>query len=191
MKTILIPMANGNEDIELITIIDILIRAKNSGANLDIILASITDNLDITLDTGLKIMANKTLDKVNTENIDAIALAGGFLGMTNLKNDKRIKNIIQKLNSQNKLIAAICASPIVLANAGVLTGDFTCYPGCEKDINANRIDKAVVVNKNIITSAGPITSTYFALTIIKELGFIEQYEGLLEGLLINKFGIKF
>lgn len=191
MKKVLIPMANGNEDIELISIIDILTRVKNSGAKLELILASITNDIEITLDSGLKVKANTTLDKVDTSDIDAIVLAGGFDGMNNLKNDDRIKSIIQNLNSKGKLVAAICASPIVLANAGVLNGDFTCYPGCETGINANRLDKPVVVNNNVITGAGPITSIYFALAIVKELGFIEQFNGLSKGLLVNNFGIKF
>lgn len=191
MKTILIPMANGNEDIELITIIDVFKRAKKYGADIDIICASLTDSLEVVLDTGLVIKAETTLDKVDVNKLDAIALAGGFDGMNNLKNDKRITQILHTLNEKNKIIAAICASPIVLANAGVLSEEFTCYPGCEVGLKGTRLDKSVVVSKNIITSAGPITSAYFAMTILKELGFIEQFNGMLDGMLINTFGIKF
>lgn len=191
MKNILVPMANGAEDIELISIIDILLRAKNYGANINVICASLDDNLEVTLDTGMVLKAKVKLSEVDTKNIDAIALAGGFGGMTNLKNSEEIKSILQDLNSQNKLIAAICASPIVLANAGVLSDEFTCYPGCEEGIKGTRLNEPVVVRKNIITSAGPITSSYFALTIVKEMGFLDQFNRMLDGLLINQFGIKF
>lgn len=192
MKNILIPFANGNEDIELISIVDILTRAKNAGAKLNLICAALNDNLEIKLDSGLVIKAHTTLDKVDLLNLDAIVLAGGFDGMNNLKNDDRIIKIIQKLNVEKKLIAAICASPIVLNKAGVIKGDFTCYPGCESSINASyKSDKFVVVNENIITGIGPIASSFFALTILKELGFKEAYEGIKEGLLINHFDIKF
>ncbi|MBZ7985466.1 DJ-1/PfpI family protein [Campylobacter sp. Cr9] len=191
MKNILIPMANGAEDIELISIIDVLSRAKQYGANLNIICASLEDDLNVELDTKMVLKAKVKLSEVDLNSIDAIALAGGFGGMTNLKNSEKIKSILQNLNSQKKLIAAICASPIVLDNAGVLSSEFTCYPGCEKGLKGTRLNEPVVVRDNIITSAGPITSIYFALTIVRELGFIEQYNGMLDGLLVNQFGIKF
>lgn len=191
MKNILIPMANGAEDIELISIIDVLKRAKQYGADLNIICASLEDDLDVTLDTGMVLKAKVKLSEVDLNSIDAIALAGGFGGMTNLKNSEKIKTILQDLNSKKKLIAAICASPIVLANAGVLSDEFTCYPGCEEGIKGTRLNEPVVIKDNIITSAGPITSIYFALSIVKELGYIEQYNGMLDGLLVNQFGIKF
>lgn len=192
MKTILVPMANGNEDIELITIIDVLKRARDLGkADLKIICASITDDLEVTLDSGLKVMAETTLNEVDINSLDAIALAGGFGGMNNFKNDERIINILQTLHKNGKIVSAICASPIVLDKAGVLSDEFTCYPGCETGLKGKRLDESVVVRKNVITSAGPITSTYFALTLVKELGFNEQFEALLDGMLVKRFGIKF
>lgn len=192
MKTILIPMANGNEDIELISTIDVLRRARDlCKADLNIICASIHDSLEITLDSGLKVLADTKLSDIDTANIDAIALAGGFDGMNNFKNNAKIIEILKDLKAKGKLIAAICASPMVLDAAGVLSDTFTCYPGCEAGIKATRVHKPVVVKDNIITSAGPITSTYFALSIVKELGFIDAYNGLVEGLLVKDFGIEF
>ena len=191
-KNILVPMANGNEDIELVSVIDILRRAKEfGGANINIICASLNDDLKVELDSGLVVLADTTLDKVDVSTLDAIVLAGGFGGMMEFKSNDKILSIIQNLNSQKKLIAAICASPIVLNAAGVLKGEFTCYPGCETGLNGTRVHKPVVVNENIITSAGPITSSYFALTIIRELGFIDAFNGVSEGMLIGDFGIKF
>lgn len=192
MKNILIPFANGNEDIELISIVDILTRAKNAGAKLNIICAALNDSLEVKLDSGLVVKAHTTLNQVDFSTLDGIVLAGGFDGMNNLKNDERIINIIKDLNSKKKLVAALCASPMVLDKAGVIKGDFTCYPGCQNGINANhKSDKFVVVNENVITGIGPIASSFFALTILKELGFKEAYEGVKEGFLINHFNIEF
>lgn len=191
-KNILVPMANGNEDIELVSIIDVLRRAKNlGGADINIICASLNDDLKVELDSGLVVLADTTLDKVDVSTLDAIVLAGGFGGMTAFKNSDKILSIIQNLNSQKKLVAAICASPMVLDAAGVLNGEFTCYPGCEAGLNGTRVHKPVVVNENIITSAGPITASYFALAIVRELGFINAFNGLNEGMLIKDFGIEF
>lgn len=191
-KNILVPMANGNEDIELVSVIDVLRRAKEfGGADINIICASLNDELKVKLDSGLVVLADTTLDKVDISTLDAIVLAGGFGGMAEFKNNDKILSIIQNLNSQKKLVAAICASPMVLNAAGVLKGEFTCYPGCEVGLSGTRVHKPVVVNENIITSAGPITASYFALTIVRELGFVEAFNGVSEGMLVKDFGIKF
>ena len=88
------------------------------------------------------------------------------------------------MHTKGKLVAAICASPMVLNKAGVLSGDFTCYPGCEAGINGNRLNVPVVENGNIITSAGPATAILFGLAIAKKLCGEETYNALYNGLLL-------
>lgn len=165
-KRILIPLAEGFEEIEAITIIDILRRA-----NLEVITASLTDNLEVKGGHNITVKADTILDKVINEDFDAISLAGGMGGMNNLKNDKRIIEKIKKMYNDKKLVSAVCASPIVLGEAKVLNGKYTCYPSCEKSINMGEYqDKDLaVVDKNIITSKGPATSIIFALEILKYL----------------------
>lgn len=165
-KRILIPLAEGFEEIEAITIIDILKRA-----NLEVITASLTDNLEVKGGHNITVKADTILDKVINEDFDAISLAGGMGGMNNLKNDKRTIEKIKKMYNDKKLVSAVCASPIVLGEAKVLNGKYTCYPSCEKSINMGEYqDKDLaVVDKNIITSKGPATSIIFALEIVKYL----------------------
>lgn len=165
-KRILIPLAEGFEEIEAITIIDILRRA-----NLEVITASLTDNLDVKGGHNITVKADTILDKIINEDFDAISLAGGMGGMNNLKNDKRIIEKIKKMYNDKKLVSAVCASPIVLGEAKVLNGKYTCYPSCEKSINMGEYqDKDLaVVDKNVITSKGPATSIIFALEIVKYL----------------------
>ena len=165
-KRILVPLAEGFEEIEAITIIDILRRA-----NLEVITASLTDNLEVKGGHNITVKADTILDKVINEDFDAISLAGGIVGMNNLKNDKRIIEKIKKMYNDKKLVSAVCASPIVLGEAKVLNGKYTCYPSCEKSINMGEYqDKDLaVVNKNVITSKGPATSIIFALEIVKYL----------------------
>lgn len=165
-KRILVPLAEGFEEIEAINIIDVLRRA-----NLEVITASLTNNLEVKGAHNIFIKANTILDKVINEDFDAISLAGGMGGMNNLKNDKRIIEKIQKMHKDKKLVSAVCASPIVLGEAKVLNGKYTCYPSLEKSINIGEYqDKDLVVrDENIITSKGPATSMLFALEIVKYL----------------------
>lgn len=183
-KKILVPLAEGFEEIEAITIIDLLRRA-----NLEVITASLTDNLEVNGAHNIIVKADAILDKVICENFDAISLAGGMGGMNNLKNDKRIIEKIQKMYNDKKLVSAICASPIVLGEAKVLNGKYTCYPSCEKSINMGKYQNndLVVVDENIITSKGPATSMIFALEIVKYLtGANEDLSNALLFPLLNK-----
>lgn len=183
-KKILIPLANGFEEAEFIGIADVLKRATEINKDLEVVIASLDNNLLVKGANGISIQAETSLDKVDLSTLDGIALAGGYGGMNNLKNSPVIIKTIQELHTKNKLIAAICASPMVLNHAGVLSGDFTCYPGCENGLNGNRLNQAVVVNQNIITSAGPATAILFGLEIVRYLLGNEAYEALHNGLLI-------
>jgi len=183
-KKILVPLAKGFEEAEFIGIADVLKRAEASDKNLEVLIASLDDELLVQGANGIVIKAPYTLKELDLSNLDAIALPGGFEGMNNLKADERILNIIKDLHSKGKLVAAICASPIVLNEAGVLQGDFTCYPGCEVGIKANRKNQALVKNANIITAAGPAVAILFGLELVKTLCSQELYNNLYEGLLV-------
>lgn len=184
MKKVLIPLAKGFEEAEFIGIADVLRRASEASKNLEIIIASLDDDLLVKGANGIKIQADTSLKNVDTKSLDAIALPGGFEGMMNLKSSKEILQIIKDLNSQNKLVAAICASPIVLNEAGVLSGEFACYPGCETGLNGTRINQAVVKNGNVLSGAGPAVAILFGLEIAKILCGEEIYKALYEGMLV-------
>ncbi|EAK0847496.1 DJ-1 family glyoxalase III [Campylobacter lari] len=184
MKKVLVPLAKGFEEAEFIGIADVLKRAGEASGNLEVIIASLDDELLVQGANGISIRADMSLASVDQENLDAIALAGGFEGMMNLKNNRAIIKIIQDLHAKKKIVAAICASPMVLAKAGVINGEFSCYPGCEVGIEGVRVNKAVVVNENVITAAGPATAILFGLELAKHLCSEEIYQKLYEGMLV-------
>lgn len=181
-KKILVPLAQGFEEAEFIGIADVLKRAEQMDKNLEVITASLDKELLVKGANGISIKADLALAQVDDENLDAIALPGGFDGMNNLKNNGEILKIIKNLHAKGKIVAAICASPIVLDAAGVLEGEFTCYPGCEVGLKGTRVQKAINVNKNVITSAGPATAILFGLELVKTLCGNEIYKALYEGL---------
>ncbi|WP_157151884.1 DJ-1 family glyoxalase III [Brachyspira sp. SAP_772] len=165
-KKVLVPLAEGFEEIEAVTITDVLRRA-----NIEVTTASLTDNLEVKGSHGIVVKADTTLDKIINEDFDAISLAGGMGGMNNLKNDKRIIAKIQKMYEDKRLVSAICASPIVLGEASVLKGKYTCYPSCQSMVKGGEyVEKDLVaVNDNVITSKGPATTVFFALELVKYL----------------------
>ncbi len=177
---VLIPLAKGFEEAEFIGIIDVLRRA-----GIEAFSASLDSDILVTGANGVTIKADCEIASVSGDGVDAIALPGGFEGMMNLKNSTKVIEIIKELNASKKLVAAICASPIVLNEAGVLKGDFSCYPGCEAGLNGVRQNRAVVVNENIITGAGPAVAILFGLEIVRYLKGEESYKALYDGLLMD------
>lgn len=167
MKNVLVPIAKGFEEIELVSIVDILRRA-----GVRVVLASLDSHKRVLGAHHIVIESDCALPDANMDDFDAIALAGGYDGMQNLANNELITLWLKTFKQTQKLIAAICASPIVLDKAGVLEGTFTCYPGCESQIDMNaktKSPKAVVKNHRVITSAAPATAGVFALAIVEYL----------------------
>lgn len=164
----LVPIMEGFEEMELIAIVDTLRRA---GINAIIARDSRVAGECIKGAHGINIKADCTLGEVAIDTLDGIALAGGFDGMMNLKSSAEILEILKRLDAERKLIAAICASPIVLGEAGVLKNRFCCYPGCEDSVKTSAVlsNEIVCVDENIITSIGPASAVLFALAIVKYL----------------------
>jgi len=159
---LLIPLAEGFEDIEALAVIDILRRA---GIQIDIVGVPGTV---ITSKSGVRVMVDKKLSEMKAEDYDGIVLPGGkaveILGRTS-----SLLDTIKKLDARKKLIAAICIAPSILAKTGILDSrKATIYPGFEKELPRPRGDK-IVVDENIITSQGPGTAIEFALKIIEIL----------------------
>lgn len=168
-------LADGFEEMEAITIVDILRRAS-----LEIQTVSITDNLAVKSSHNVVIQADKTFNQIDTGNIQAAILPGGMPGATNLYNHSGLKQFILKLNDSKTLLAAICAAPFVLGQFGILRGkNAICYPGFEsKLIEANITNQNVVADGNVITSKGPGTAIEFALKIVETLKDKKQVETL-------------
>jgi len=163
MVKVLVPLAEGFEEIEASVIIDVLRRA-----GVDIVTAGIPGTLVIG-SRNVRFTADKKIDDIEPEDFEAIILPGGYPGYVNLGKTQKVMNIITSFNGEKKLIGAICAAPTILAKVGILEDKkATVYPGMEKELPYPRGDK-VVVDGNIVTSQGPGTAIPFALRLIEIL----------------------
>ncbi len=182
MKTVLIILAEGFEEIEAVASIDVLRRA-----GLNVITAGVGKK-EITGAHGIKVSADTPLENY-TDTPDAVVLPGGMPGADNLKKSPAVKNILQKVKNANRLIGAICASPaVVLSGHGILDGKkATCYPGFEKDFSSKVTvcQDRVVQDGLVITSRGPGTAIEFALALVRELVDEKTAQTLSAGLLLK------
>ena len=156
--------ANGHEEIEGLTVIDLVRRA-----GLDVDIVSINETLEVVGAHNITIKADKLLNEVDFDNGDMIVLPGGMPGTINLGECKELCDQVLKYNSEDKMLAAICAAPSVLGELGVLKGkSATCYPGFEDKLKgAAHLNSGVVKSHNVITASGMGTAIDFALAIIE------------------------
>ncbi|HMC13642.1 MAG TPA: DJ-1 family glyoxalase III [Gallionellaceae bacterium] len=165
MKTVLIPLAQGCEELEAVTIIDILRRA-----GITVVSAGL-DTHPVRASRGTMLLPDTTLDEALKHSYDMVALPGGQPGTNNLKADKRIIALIQRMAQQDKYVAAVCAAPSVLATAGLLDGKrATSFPGALDGFpKVQQQYASVVEDGKLITSRGPGTAMDFALTLVERL----------------------
>lgn len=173
-------LAEGFEETEAVTVVDILRRAE-----IPTEMVSITDNLEVKGSHDIKIIADRTIDDIDENSLDMIVLPGGLPGSFNLKESKKLAEIIKRAYDNNKYLAAICAAPLVFGELGLLNKKIaTCYPGFEKYLAgaSTKTDKCVV-DGNIITAKGPGAAAEFALKIVEILKDKETAQKLKEGML--------
>ena len=165
MKTVLVPLAQGCEELEAVTIIDILRRA-----GITVVSAGL-DAGTVKASRGTVLVPDTTLDEALKRGYDMVVLPGGQPGTNNLKADARIIALTWQMAQQGKYVAAVCAAPSVLATAGVLDGRrATSFPGAlDAFPKVDRHDAAVVEDGKVITSRGPGTAMDFALTLVERL----------------------
>ncbi|MGD9553343.1 MAG: DJ-1 family glyoxalase III [Arcobacteraceae bacterium] len=182
MAKILVPLATGFEEIEAVTIIDVLRRAGNS-----VIACSLQDTLEVAGAHFITIQANKTLKNVLNEAFDMIVLPGGGVGTQNLASNHMVQELLKKFKKEDKLIGAICAAPYALHTAGVLNENYTCYPSFEKKIHETgyHSNEDVVIDQNVITSRGPATAMIFALKLVEILNGKTHAEQLKQDMLVK------
>lgn len=154
------------EEVEAITQVDFLRRAT-----ILIDMISITGSLKVTSNRGITVLADDLIENVNLDDYSGIIIPGGLPAAFNIRDDKRVLDIIRKFDSEKKLIAAICAGPSVLAKAGILSKkNATIFPGMEKELlDANFVDDAICVVDNIITARGAGLSLEFAYTLVRKI----------------------
>ena len=178
---VLVPLAKGFEEIEAVSIIDILRRAE-----IEVIIASLNDDMLVLGANGITLQADKHIKDIYVTELEMIALPGGWGGTHALADDINVQNILKEMDAKGKNIAAICAAPYALNKAGVLKSKYTCYPSVEDEIKRDGYqgDSAMVVeDENIMTSRGPATAICFALKIVKKLKGEATYNRVKSGLL--------
>lgn len=182
MKKANIYLAEGFEEIEALTIVDVLRRA-----GVDINAVTVSNSKEVEGAHNITVLADKTFDEIDNKAADMLILPGGMPGTTNLEKHEGLKALIKEFYQKEKYIAAICAAPSILGKMGLLESSMaTCYPGFEKYLKgAIHTDDLVIRHKNIITSKGPGTAMLFALELVEILVGREIAEELKESMIIQ------
>lgn len=164
---VLIPIANGSEEMEAVIIIDTLRRAQ-----FDVTVASLTPGI-IEASRQVKLVGDTVWDEITPADFEILLLPGGFGGTEAFMQHAGVQQAIKEFSAAGKWFGSICAAALALNKAGVLAGKrFTCYPGVEAHLPADiqPVDERVVVDGKLITSQGPGTAFEFALKVISECG---------------------
>ena len=167
MASVLVPLAEGCEELEAVTIIDLLRRA-----GIEVVVAGLEGGL-VRCSRGTVICPDASLGQALQKEYDMVVLPGGQPGSNNLEKDSRIRELLVRMAQSNKFTAAICAAPKVLASAGLLQDrNATSFPGVLEDMQVSGLkyrQDPVVRDGNVITSRGPGTAMDFALELIELL----------------------
>ena len=180
MANALIPLAQGCEEMEAVTVVDLLRRA-----GIDVTTAGLDDQ-PVHASRGMVLVPDTTLDEALQHSYDIIVLPGGLPGADHLRNDARIINLLREMAGNGKYTAAICAAPRVLAHAGLLDGKrATSFPGALDGASVPGLDyleQPVVTDGRVITSRGPGTALDFALELIERLSGKQKRDEVEAGL---------
>ena len=180
MKRVLVPLAPGFEEIEAITVIDVLRRA---GA--EVVVAGTQAGI-IKGAHGLQVTPDRELSGVTADRFDMIVLPGGGEGVENLRKDPRVLALVKEFIAKEKPVAAICAAPSILSEAGLLRGrQATSYPSYKEVVAAAAVysEERVVTDGKLVTSRGPGTAMEFALKLVEILAGPEKVSELKRAML--------
>lgn len=170
MSKVYLFLADGFETVEALAPVDVMRRA-----GINVVTVSIMGRETVISAHGIGVVADALLENSDFSDADAFVLPGGSVGTENLSSCERLRSLICDACDDNKLIAAICAAPMVLGRMGLLDGKkATCYPGCEAELaGAEYTGTAVEQDGNIITACGPAASFAFAFAIVGYLADTE------------------
>lgn len=179
MKKVLVTLAPGFEEIETITVVDILRRA---GAR---VVMAATEEGPIQGSRGISVLPDTLIDQVDDGEFDLVVLPGGQPGTQNLQNNARVTAIIQKMHQDHKQVAAICAAPTILHSAGILkNAAATSHPSVKDQMaGIDYSEERVVVDGNIVTSRSPGTALEFALKLVEILFGRERVDTVNQGVM--------
>jgi 4-methyl-5(b-hydroxyethyl)-thiazole monophosphate biosynthesis len=165
MTNVLVPLANGVEEMEAVIIIDVLRRAQ-----WNVVTAGIDAGV-VTASRGVRLVPDTAWLNLDPSGFDVLMIPGGGPGVERLLKDQRFLETIRSFNQAGKWIGAVCAAPLTLQAAGILQGKrVTCHPGVAAALTAtSRLNDRVVIDGKLVTSQGPGTTFEFALTLIRLL----------------------
>lgn len=168
MTRVLLPLAEGFEEIEAVTVIDVLRRAQ-----VEVLVAGLGPQPGpVTGSRGIRVEAEVAFDQIDLETIDMVVLPGGLDGTLAMMQDQRLLELIRAQRAAGRPTAAICAAPMVLAAAGVEQGlELTCHPSVRDRLGraSVRAEPTVVRSHGVLTSQGPGTAMEFALALVEDL----------------------
>lgn len=175
--------ATGFEEIEALAPVDIMRRA-----GLEVVTVSVTGKPAVTGTHGVPVVTDIQLSDVDWETADALVLPGGLPGATNLESCAPLCEALVEAEAQGKIVAAICAAPMVLGRLGLLRGrKATCYPGCEKALEGAHYTAAMVqTDDNIITGRGPAAAMEFGYTLVEALAGKDASAPLRDGMIYTQ-----
>ena len=182
MKNIFVFLAEGFEEIEALTPVDVLRRA-----GLSVQTVSVMDEQVVAGAHGVPVLADKMFADICLEDAEMILLPGGLPGATNLDAHEGLSQLILDFAEADKPLAAICAAPLVLGNRGLLQGKkATCYPGFETYLQGAEYTAALVEKDgNIITGKGPGAAMEFAFAIVEKYCGMDKVNELKQGMMIQ------
>jgi 4-methyl-5(b-hydroxyethyl)-thiazole monophosphate biosynthesis len=163
MPKVALLISNGFEEIEAVTLIDVLRRA-----GVDVVVAGLNGET-VLGGHDIRMHVDRGIDQVKADELDGVVLTGGAPNAQSLRDDERVQALLRAAAEADKFVCALCAAPIALDRAGVLEGKrATSYPGFELP-TAEYVNERVVEDGKIITSRGPGTALEFALTLVRRL----------------------
>ncbi len=166
MAKVLVPLADGFEDLEAIAVIDVLRRG-----GVEVVTAALQDADAVRSAHGVSMRADARLEDVADDSFDAIVLPGGGEGTENLKRSETVMRVLRRMRDEGRFLCAICAAPTVLVAAGVVDEGLhvTCYPTCQMDLDREWTPAPVVADGKVITGQAPGSALLFALVVLQTL----------------------
>jgi len=182
MKKAIVLLAPGFEEIEAITVVDVLRRA-----GVEVTVAGVSE-MEVTGSHGVTVKADRRLSEAAEESYELVVLPGGLPGATNLRDDPGVQALVRAQHAAGRRVAAICAGPIALGAAGVLQGKkATSYPGFGDQLHAaHYLEDAVVTDGNVTTSRGVGTALDFALALVAQLSGADAAEAQAQRMLVRR-----
>ncbi|MGN1318803.1 MAG: DJ-1 family glyoxalase III [Lachnospirales bacterium] len=180
MSKVVIFLANGCEEVEALTPIDVLRRG-----GVEAIGVSISGDLVVKGAHGINFMADDVFDNIDFNDVSMVVLPGGLGGRDNLMAHSGVSSVCKDFNEKGKFVTSICASPSVLGENGILKGKKAiCYPGFENQLKGAFVtNENVVVDTNVITSKGPATALEFSLKLLEVIKNKEVSDNVAKGML--------